>query len=297
MPKSDLYQQVTDRIIQMIEDGASGDQFELPWTRGFCSFLPINAKSKATYNGINILMLWCAAKESEYQHDVWATYRQWAELGAQVRKGEKGAPIVYVGTFTKENENGEDEEHTGKFLKRSTVFNVAQVDGFEIKEPKRPELAERIEHAERFVANTGAKIEYGADQAYFSPSKDAVFMPDFERFTDTKTATATENAYSTLFHELTHWTSPEKRADRPHNYADKKERAFEELVAELGASFLCASVGITPETRADHAHYLASWLKALKDDKKAIFRAAAQASKAAEYLHSLQPQTQERDAA
>jgi antirestriction protein ArdC len=297
MPKPDLYQQVTDRIIQMIEDGASSDQFELPWTRGFSSFLPLNARSKATYNGINILMLWCAAKEHAYEHDVWATYRQWAELGAQVRGGEKGTPVVYVGTYTKENEDGEDEERKGKFLKRYAVFNVAQVDGFDIEAPKRPALAERIENAERFVANTKAKIEYGANSAYYHPGNDTIHMPDFERFTDTKTATATENAYSTLLHELTHWTAPEDRADRPHNYADKKERAFEELVAELGASFLCASLGITPETRADHAHYLASWLKALKDDKKAIFRAATQASKAAEYLHSLQPETQERDAA
>lgn len=289
-PRANVYQEVTNTIIRMLENGVNAKDFKTPWTKGFSTFLPQNANTQKTYNGINILVLWAVAMEKEYPHDVWGTYRQWAELGAQVRQGEKAAPVVYVGSYTNEDDEGNEEEGERRhYLKKSPVFNVAQVDGFEITPAERPALAERIEAAETFVANTRAKVNYGVEYAYYSQREDAVFMPDFERFQDTEGATATENAYSTLLHELTHWTAPEDRANRPHDYSKIKERALEELVAELGAAFLCASLGITPQTRKDHAQYLESWLRALKKDDRAIFRAAAQASKAAEYLHSLQP--------
>ena len=241
-------------------------------------------------------MLWVIAEKRNYPHPVWATYKQWAEIGAQVRQGEKAAPVVYVGSYVKEAETADTDDETRRYLKRSAVFNVAQVDGFEVAEPERPALATRLANADSFIKNTRAKIEYGADGAMYRPVSDTILCPDFDRFLNTSTATATENAYSTILHELTHWTAPEHRVNRPHDNNILSDRAFEELVAELGAAFLCAALGITPQTRPDHAHYLASWLMALKNDKKAIFRAAAQAGKAADFLRALQPVTTEAEA-
>lgn len=150
----------------------------------------------------------------------------------------------------------------------------------------------RIEAADRFVANTGAVIHHGHPMACYRPAFDAIYMPDRAAFVATATSSATENYYSTLSHELTHWSGVEKRLDRQlgKRFGDD-QYAVEELVAELGSAFLCAELGITPTPRQDHAQYLAHWLKVLKADKRALFAAAAAASKAVTYLNGLQPRS------
>ena len=283
----DLYQEVTDSIIATIEAGAG--KWQMPWA---CQSggLPTNAVTKASYNGVNILQLWSVAASKGYPTGIWATYKQWQSIGAQVNAGEKGAMVVFAGTGTAKPEDGETSGRAFHFLKCSSVFNAAQVAGFDTLAPVRPALAVRIANADAFVAATGADVRYGNSRAFYSPSQDFIAMPGFDAFIDTDTASATENAYGILMHELTHWTSAKSRLDRElgKRFGDDKYAA-EELVAELGAAFLCAELNITPSPRPDHAQYLASWLKVLKSDKKAIFTAASAATKAAQYLRTLQP--------
>ena len=283
----DLYQETTDTIVASIEAGAG--KWVMPWhSQG--NGMPLNAATKAAYNGVNVLTLWATGAAKAYPTNVWASYRQWLTIGAQVRAGEKGSPIVYAGTATAKATETGGEDRKFSFLKTSAVFNAAQVEGYQAAAPVRPCLADRIASADTFIAATRADIRHGQGRAYYQPELDFVAMPDFGAFIATATATATENAYSTLLHELTHWTGHQTRCAREFGKRfGNAAYAAEELVAELGAAFLCAELGITPAPRADHAQYLAHWLQVLKADKKAIFTAAAAATKAAQYLRGLQP--------
>ena len=237
-------------------------------------------------------MLWASAELAGYACPFWLTYKQAQELGGQVRKGEKGSPVVYANTFkrTETNEDGEEIEENIPYLKEYTVFNAEQCDGLPkhfstLAEPPKENL-QRIEHAETFFANTKADVRIGGNQAYYAIGSDHIQMPPLECFVD-----AESNA-ATLAHELCHWTRHSSRLNRDlgrKKWGDEGY-AMEELVAELGSAFLCADLAITPEVRDDHAAYLASWLKVLKDDKRAIFSAASLASKAVDFLHGLQPQ-------
>lgn len=188
---------------------------------------------------------------------------------------------------------GDDEEgETRMFARWSVVFNADQVDGFEIPVSGDGKgEAEILEGAESFLKATGADIRQGGSRACYDRTGDYIALPDRGLFHDTDTSTATEGFYSTALHELTHWSGAPHRLNREKgkSFGDSAY-AFEELTAELGAAMLCASLGITGSTRADHAQYIDGWLKALKDDKKFIFAAASQAQKAADYLKSLQPE-------
>ena len=295
----DVYTRVTNRILADLEKGVR------PWMKPWSGD---NAAGRITlplrhnglpYRGINVLMLWGAAIENGYASPTWMSYRQAQELGGQVRKGEKGALVVYANTLTRTdtNEQGEEEERSIPFMEGYTVFNTQQIDGLPAQYTLKPEpitspIAQRIEQADRFFAATGATIHHGGNQAYYSPSTDHIQMPPFEAFTDA------ESHVATLAHELTHWTKHPARLNRDLGRQKWGDEGYarEELVAEMGAAFLCAELVITPEIRADHAAYIAHWLKALKNDKRAIFSAAANAQKAADYLKSLQTGTQERAA-
>lgn len=295
--KRDLYKEVTDKVIAAIEAGASGDKWEMPW-HGLKRGRPHNAVSNYRYSGINVLMLWSAAAEQGYPTNEWASYRQWQERGAQVRRGERGHVVVYAGSTVIRDRDGEPElgedgePRIVRFLKHSHVFNASQVDGWESPEVERPNLAERIERAEQYVNRTGAVIRYDMGRAYYAPGPDFIGMPGWETFKETARSTATENAYSTLFHELTHWTGAKHRLERTfgRRFGDHAYSA-EELVAEMGAAFLCSHVGIVSEPREDHAHYAAHWLAMLKADRRAIFTAASAASAAVDYLDNLQVET------
>ena len=216
------------------------------------------------------------------------TFKQALELEARVRKGEHGSPVVYADHFTRTdaNDKGEDIEHHISFLKAYTVFNVEQIDGLPARFYARPTqpllLSERIEGAETFIKRTGADIRHGGNLAYYAPGPDRIQLPPLDAFR------SPEAYYATALHELTHWTRHKSRLGRDlgrKRFGDEGY-AREELVAELGAAFLCADVGIEGQKREDHAAYLASWLQVLKADKRAIFQAAAHAQRAADFLHS-----------
>lgn len=282
---NDIHQQITDRIIQAMEAGTSG--LQTPWHTGTAK-LPINVSSDRPYRGINILALWVAQQERGYGSNLWGTYYQWQCLGAQVRKGEKSSPVVFFREIVRDEPKETDgvlEEKRALVARASLVFNAEQVEGYPLADTiELIDRTERIAAADQLVAATGAEIRTG-DKAAYWPISDYIGMPKRERFTGTETSTATESYYSVLFHELTHWSGAAHRlnrrlASRFHSSA----YAMEEMVAELGAAFLSAQLGIASEPREDHADYLSIWLSVLKSDKKAIFTAASKASQAAEYL-------------
>lgn len=212
-------------------------------------------------------------------------YRQWADAGAQVRKGEKCAYVVFYKELEFAAEDDSQETETRLFARATPVFAAEQVDGFIPAETTAEVDIEPIAAAEAFVTATGAAITHGGDRAFYRPSRDSIQLPDRGAFVGTATSTAQEAYYSTLLHELTHWTVPEHRCNRAlgKRFGDAAY-AMEELVAELGAAFLCADLGITAAPRLDHAQYLASWLSVLKAGKKAIFAAASAASKAVGFM-------------
>lgn len=284
--RQDVYQSITDRIISAIEAGAG--KFEMPWHRARGSNLhqPLNVCSGKCYRGVNILMLWMTAEEKGYSSPTWGTYKQWQSAGYQVRQGEKSSQIVIF----KEWETAPDPQRTddnGKriFASTANVFNLAQVEGAEQPAPL-PDLGPIARHARanQFIAASGAIVHHGGTRAFYSPSSDHIQLPDDGLFIGDDRR-RTESYYSTALHELTHWTGAKKRLDRDFgNRFGSKAYAFEELIAELGAAFLCATLTISPEPRLDHAQYIARWLEIMKGDKRAIVTAASAASKAADYL-------------
>lgn len=288
MTKTDIYTEVTSTIVKALEDGQVTGTWEMPW-HSFAT-MPLNATTKKHYRGVNIPLLWISQHKRGFQSGLWATYRQWQDAGAQVRKGEKGSGIVFWKTIDIEAQSEDEEAGTRMIARYSTVFNAAQVDGFEMPAPQARAEINLNETCTAFLQATAAVIEYGHPMACYNTLHDKIEMPKPELFRDTKAATATENFYSTIFHEITHWTGAKHRLDREqHKRYGDNAYAFEELIAELGSAMLCASLGATPAPRADHAQYIKNWLKALKDDKRFIFSAASQAQKAVDFLYALQP--------
>lgn len=289
----DVHKAVTDQIIAAIEAGANGDDFRLPWhCVGGPLHRPVNARTGSAYRGVNTVSLWMAAQSRGYDYPIWATYKQWSELGAQVRKGERSSLVVFWKEVevkgadeASENEGGSDGAPRKRlFARASYAFNVAQVDGYSIEEPQGPGF-DADERCEALIAASGADIREGGNRAYYSPGEDYIKLPPRSSFVGSDTSSPREAYYSTAFHELTHWTGHETRLGRDLSGRFKSEAyAAEELVAELGAAFLCADMGVTPAPREDHAQYLAHWLKILKGDSRAIFTAASAADKAARFL-------------
>jgi antirestriction protein ArdC len=286
--RKDVYSEITSQLVTAIEANPGAPQ--LPWRKSSGAlFMPVNALTKNAYNGINIVSLWVAAELKGFISPVWATYKQWSELGAQVRAGEKSSPVIFYKEFDAEPDPGDSEDDGKRRVARaSRVFNAAQVDGFDL--PAAPDPLgpiERIVAADMFVNATGARVEHGGDRAFYRPSTDHIQMPSEDAFCGTATMSRSEGYYATLVHELTHWTGANHRLNRGFGkrFGDQAYAA-EELVAEIGAAFLCAELQITQETRKDHAQYLAQWLKLMKGDSRAVFAAAAKASEAASYLKS-----------
>lgn len=288
----DLYQTVTDQIIEAIET-SQADGFQLPWHRaGVGVFMPKNATTGQAYQGINIVSLWASAEIQRFTTGLWATYKQWQSIGAQVRKGETSTVGVFYKRIKVEASGDVDDADDANpddqmrwIAKSFRVFNADQVDGYQPEELPETSEVERIEQAEAFARRTGATICHGGGRAYYQPVDDRIQMPDEVRFRATETSSATEGYYGTLFHELTHWSGHESRCGRDLSgrFGDDAY-AMEELVAELGAAFLCAELAITPQPRDDHAGYIQHWMNVMKADKKAIFTAAARANEAVSYL-------------
>lgn len=289
-PRRDLHAEITANLIKAIE--ADPGKPQMPWRRsGRALWIPENASSKAAYNGINTVNLWVAAELRGFSSPLWATYRQWSELGAQVIKGAKSELVIFYKEYDADPDpdNGNDDGKR-RVAKASRVFNVAEVEGFE--DPGRPERLgpiARIAKADRFISACSADVHHGGERAYYDPRADAIQMPDEALFCGTDTMTRDEGYYAVLLHELTHWTGHKSRCDRDLTTRFGKEAyAAEELVAEIGAAMLCAETGVTQDTRADHAQYIANWLQLLKVDPKAIFTAAAKASQAVAFLKAKQ---------
>ena len=251
-PRADVYARITDRIVADLERGVR------PWIR------PWNAANSAgrvtrplrsngmLYQGINVVLLWSEAVSRGFASSTWMTFKQSLELGGHIRKGETGTMVVYANKIikTETDDKGDDVERTVPFLRAYTVFCVDQIDGlpdqyYTSVAPSTPP-ERRLAHADAFFANIGATIRHGGDKAYYAPSLDLVQMPPFESFRDAESYTAT------LAHECVHWTAPAHRVNRDlSRYAkDRSERAREELIAELGACFLSADLGVVPELEA-----------------------------------------------
>lgn len=271
----DLHQTITDRIISALETAKASD-WKCPWHRTGGG-LPQNAKTGKPYRGINVLSLWCADQSAGYGDSRWATYKQWSELGAQVRKGERSSIVVFYKDYEATSEDGEAERRM--VAKASFAFNAAQVDGAPAAEAIPSGGFEPHAQAEQVIRDTGARIDHGGATACYIPSADRIQMPDRNRFA------SAEGYYGTAFHELGHWTGAKHRLDRDLSGRFKSQSyAAEELVAELTAAFVAAGLGMASEPHTQSASYIASWISLLKDDKKALFTAAAAASKAADFL-------------
>jgi antirestriction protein ArdC len=298
--KQDIYSRITNHIVAELEKGVR------PWTKPWSGehgagriSRPLRANGIA-YRGINVVMLWSEAMSKGFVAPIWMTFEQAKALGGHVRKGEHGSLVVYANTFKsteRDEATGEESERDIPFMKGYTVFNAEQVDGlpehFIRPAQTRLDPVQRIERAEAFFAATGADIRHGGYRAFYAPGEDRIQLPPFETFRDA------ESYYATLAHEGIHWTKHKSRLDRDlgrKRWGDEGYAA-EELVAELGAAFLCADLNITPEVRDEHASYIATWLKVLKNDNRAIFTAAAHAQKAADFLNAFSVPAEQAQAA
>lgn len=286
--RQDIYSRITGQIVASLEKGVR------PWIK------PWNAEHAAgritrplrhngqPYSGINVLSLWTSALAQNFSAPIWMTFRQAMELDAHVRKGEKGSLVVYANSITRtetDEKSGDEVERAMPFLKGYTVFNVEQIDGlpahfYATAEPQLDPVA-RIARVEQFFAATGATVNHGGNRAYYRPATDSVQMPIFEAFRDA------QSYYATLSHELTHWTGHSSRL--PRDFGGKRfgsqGYAMEELVAELGAAFLCADLELAADPREENVAYIANWLEVLANDNRAVFTAAAHAQRAADFIH------------
>ncbi len=285
----DVYRCITENIVAAIEAGPG--VFRMPWHwMGANGGRPVNALTDRPYRGVNVVMLWAEARLRGFDSCYWATYRQWRELGGQVRRGERSATIVFykeVEVEPSQGQQGEDGESPSTRLvaRASRVFNAAQVDGWQVPAPPSRSRVETLDNAEAFIRATGADIRERGNHAFYNPGADYIQVPPRGSFIGTPTSSPTETFYSTLCHELTHWAGHKSRLNRDLSgrFGDRAYAA-EELVAELGAAFLCADLGITNMPRLDHAQYVASWFLLMRDDQRAIFSAASKAAAAAEFL-------------
>ena len=284
-PRANLYDEVTRKIIVELEEG------RFPWVQpwgtvgGAAAGMPRNALTARNYSGVNVLILWGAVIEYGWPSQSWLTFRQALEAGGSVRKGEHGVTVVYADRFTPEaekeraREKGEDPKSIA-FLKRFTVFNVAQCEGLRAglaADPAALPEREIVPVAEEVIAASGVEFRIGGDRAFYAPGPDYVQVPPQPAFYDQI------NYYRTCLHELTHATGHSARLGRNLTTGfGTKDYAREELVAEMGSAFLCAALGIVPTVR--HADYLGSWLEVLREDNRSIFRAASAASKAADWI-------------
>jgi antirestriction protein ArdC len=286
--QQDIYTRITNQIVNQLEKGVR--PWVQPWNAEHAAgriTRPLRHNGKP-YKGVNVLSLWASAMAQNFTAPIWMTFKQALELDAHIRKGQKGALVVYADKIKRkevDQTSGGEIDREIPFLKGYTVFNVEQIEGLpevyyaKVTSGLAPEA--RIEQAENFFSALGATIRHGGNRAFYSLASDAIQMPPFESFQDP------DSYYATLAHECTHWSGGKTRLDREfggHRFGSEGY-AIEELVAELGAAFLCADLELALEPRNDHASYIASWLKVLAADTRAVFTAAAHAQRAAEFIH------------
>jgi antirestriction protein ArdC len=286
--RGDIYSRITADIIAAIEAGVA--EFTMPWHHdGASTSRPINVVSNKPYRGINTLALWVAATRHGYASGVWGTYQQWNARDAQVRRGESGTTVVFwkINDRAGQNQDDDNVDHEAghhRILARAyTVFNSAQVDGY--TPPELPILAnsERIDAADRFCSNLGIDVRHGGDRAFYTPTGDFVQMPEFQNFHDGV------SYYAVLLHESGHASGAKHRLDRDLSGRFGSEPyAMEECVVEILSALICADLSLSIVPRPDHACYIASWLKVLRNDTRAIFTASSKAQQAADWMHAQQ---------
>ncbi|WP_424196635.1 ArdC family protein (plasmid) [Ampullimonas aquatilis] len=278
----DMKQIVTDKIIALLEKG--GNTLSKSWSCGKRG-MPINAKTGESYHGVNVFLLWSELIDFEYAQNRWLTFKQAHELGGKVRKGERGVMCCYYNVVNRKQESDsnqlEDGKNTYSLIKPFWLFNLAQIDGLPEEITKKaigndfdPNL-----RADEIIKATQVNILHGFASAYYVPTKDKICLPDPDKFS------SSASYYATALHELTHWTGAKSRLNRDFSgrFGDEAY-AFEELIADLGAAYLCAETGLIDGTLESHAAYLENWLTILKKDKTAIFTASKQASMAFDYV-------------
>ena len=281
--KRNIAEEITGRILEDLEKGVT--PWEKPWKAGRGLPLPMNASTKKHYRGINVFVLWDEQEKRGFSSPAWVTFNQAKVLGGTVKKGEKGTGVVFYKRLAKTKSLHLDdevmlEEQSFWVLRTYTVFNLDQVEGLDHLKPKvetvKPFAA--IERAERLLKDSGAKILHSViDRAFYEPIRDQITLPLKESFT------SPEKYYETALHEICHWSGAKHRLDREFGkWFGDQAYAFEELVAEMGAAFLCVSCGIPYDTQ--HASYIGDWMKILKDHKRAIFTAAAKAQAAMDFV-------------
>ncbi len=287
--RTSLYAQVTAQVIAELEQGRV--PWVQPWESARCGCtMPHNAGTGRAYSGINVLILWAAVVDGGYGSQGWLTYRQAELAGGHVRKGETGTTVCYADRFTPGDEqerarNEDREARTVAFLKRFTVFNVDQCEGLPdnfTTVPPMPNEADLVPHAEALIRATGADLRIGGDKAFYAPALDFVAVPPKAAYPEPV------NWYRTALHELGHWTGHASRLGRDQRGSyGSPDYSREELIVEITSAFVCASLSIRPTVR--HSDYIGAWLDVLREDERAIFRAASAASKAADYLLGFLP--------
>ena len=295
--KKDLYQDFSDQIIKEME------KVGMNWTKPFTTSIlngHHNVISKKPYQGMNCFSIGLSVHKNGFKSNEWATFNQWKNLGAKIKKGSKGTEILYWNIKEYEDKTNKDEKVKIPFLKYFVVFNADQVEGYETKEIETKEIDDWKAHfkTDTFVENTKADINI-ANKAFYSPNGDFIGMPPKEDFKGDKENTKEQYYYSTLLHELTHWSGHTSRCNRDlKNRFGSKAYAMEELVAEIGSAFLCSHLGVTKAPTPNHGRYLNNWLEVLKEDKKAIFKAFSLSKVSSEYLLELdQTETKEEEVA
>lgn len=280
--KKDRYQMVTDAVLQLMNQ--HGTNWIKPWQEqaGNCHH---NVVSKKAYQGTNTFMTAISAYRHGFKSNQWATFKQWEKLGAKVRKGSKGTDILFFDKVMITDKET-DEQAMVPLLKGFCVFNADQVDGYTAKPvDDQPAPSFNNGDAEKLIAATGADIKHGGNRAFYAPQPDFIQMPEKSAFKGTKDSTPEQSYYSTMLHELTHWTGHSSRLNRKLiSRFGSNAYAFEELIAETGAAFLCAMLGLEKQPTPDHAKYLNNWLEVLKQDKRAMIKAFGQAQKAADFI-------------
>lgn len=282
--KRDIYQEITNRIVHEMEKGRL--PWERPWSKDDCApvgtfGVPMNAATGRAYRGINICMLWAAAATMGSDDLRFMTFKQAKAAGGNVIKGSKGFKIFFFKKLEieRENDKGDTIKAQIPMLREFTVFHISQIDGLtKAKQPQEIDLDAMPEDINELAEAVDCELIISGDQAFYSPAYDRVNMPPIDSFKE-------QNGFRSVFyHELTHWTGHHTRMSREFGARGTDKYAREELVAELGAAFICAEFGIDYTT--NHAAYLQSWIKALKNDKRMIFQAASAAQKAVDWLRA-----------
>ena len=295
--KSNYYKEITDQVIDLMTKHKENwfKPFQVSTMNGHH-----NLVSKKCYQGLNCFQIGMSVYTNGFKSNEWATYNQWHKKECNVKKGEKGTPIFYWNFKEYEDKNNKDKTVKIPVLQPYTIFNADQIDGYETKELETKELDDWKAHfkTDAFVENTGARIENN-NKAFYSPKLDFIGMPNKKDFKANKEDTKEQLYYSTLLHELTHWTGHKSRCNRDlQNRFGSQAYAREELIAETGSAFLCSHLGITKAPTPNHAKYLNGWLEVLKEDKKAIFKAVSLSKTSSEYLLELdQIETKEKEVA